>query len=404
MNATPVTVVGIGAEGWDGLGGAAREAVTAAEVVLGAPRQLALLPATVAAERVTWPSPMLPALPALFTGLHDRRVCALASGDPMFFGLGATLARLLGPQRLRVLPVPSSAALACARLGWAAEEVETVSVVGRPLAAVRRQLAPGRRILVLSAGADSPAQLAALLVGDGYGPSEMTVLEQLGGPAERRLDGTARHWCHPPGDALNVVAVSCVADPGVRLLGEVPGLPDEAYESDGQLTKREVRAVTLAHLAPRPGQLLWDVGAGAGSIAIEWMRAHRSCRAVAVESHPERAAALTRNAEALGVPGLQVVTGRAPAALAGLPAPDTVFLGGGVTRDGVLDACWTALGPGGRLVANAVTLEAEGVLAAGQARLGGSLVRLAVQRASPLGGFTAWRPAMPVTIWSVEKQ
>ncbi|GEL20476.1 precorrin-6Y C5,15-methyltransferase [Pseudonocardia asaccharolytica DSM 44247 = NBRC 16224] len=400
---TPVTVVGIGADGWNGLSGAAREAVCAAQVVLGAPRQLALLPAQVGAERVAWPSPMVPALPALFESLRDRRVCALASGDPMFFGLGATLARVLGPQRLRVLPVPSSAALACARLGWAADDVETVSVVGRPLAAVRRVLAPGRRVLVLSAGADSPKQLAALLAGDGYGPSAMTVLEQLGGPEERRLDGTARDWDHPPGDALNVVAVSCAAEAGARLLGEVPGLPDEAYEHDGQLTKREVRAVTLAQLAPRPGLLLWDVGAGAGSIAIEWMRAHRSCRAVAVESHPERAAAVTRNAAALGVPGLQVVTGRAPAALAGLPDPDTVFIGGGVTRDGVLDACWEALGSGGRLVANAVTLEAEGVLAAGHARFGGSLVRVAVQRAAPVGGFTGWRPAMPVTIWSVEK-
>ncbi|WP_214369550.1 precorrin-6y C5,15-methyltransferase (decarboxylating) subunit CbiE [Pseudonocardia sp. H11422] len=400
---TPVTVVGIGADGWAGLSGTAQEAIAAAEVLLGSGRQLDLVAGHAPGDRVTWPSPMLPALPELFGRFAGRRVCALASGDPMFFGLGATLARVLGPQRLRVVPHPSSVSLACARLGWPADDVEVVSVVGRPLARLRRVLAPGRRVLVLSAGADSPKQLASLLAADGYGPSALTVLEQLGGPAERRLDGTAADWPHPPGDPLNVVAVTCVADPGARPLGAVPGLPDDAFDHDGQLTKREVRAVTLAHLAPRPGQLLWDVGAGAGSVAIEWMRAHPSCRAVAIESHPERAARIGLNADALGVPDLQVVTGRAPAALAGLPAPDTIFIGGGVTRDGVLDACWDALPGGGRLVANAVTLEAEAALAAGYARLGGSLVRLAVQRASPVGGFTGWRPAMPVTIWVVEK-
>lgn len=400
-----VTVVGIGADGWGGLSTEAREAVTSAEVLLGGDRQLDLVPiAVTAAERVTWPSPMLPALPGLFERFADRTVCALASGDPMFFGLGATLARVLGPDRLRVLVAPSSVALACARLGWAVEDVEVVSVVGRPLAGVRRVLADGRRVLVLSSGADSPGRIAALVTDTGYGRSALTVLEQLGGPGERRVDGTAQGWAHPPGDALNVVAVTGAAAPGTRLLGEVAGLPDEAYDHDGQLTKREVRAVTLAHLAPRPGELLWDVGAGAGSVAIEWLRAHRSCRAVAVESRPDRVAAIGRNASRLGVPGLQVVTGRAPAALAGLPVPDAAFIGGGVTGEGVLDACLAALPVGGRLVANAVTVEAEAVLADGYARLGGSLVRLSVVRAAPVGGFTGWRAAMPVTIWSVSRR
>ncbi|NMH99141.1 precorrin-6y C5,15-methyltransferase (decarboxylating) subunit CbiE [Pseudonocardia acidicola] len=400
---TPVVVVGIGADGWDGLSAAAREAIAGADVLLGSGRQLDLVAGHARGERVVWPSPLVPALPGIVERHAGRRVCALASGDPMFFGLGATLARMLGPERLRVLPHPSSVSLACARLGWALDGVEVVSVVGRPPSRLRRVLAPGRRVLVLSSGADSPRQIASLLAVDGYGPSRLTVLEQLGGPAERRLEGTAADWPHPPGDPLNVVAVACRAAPGTRSLGEVPGLPDDAYDHDGQLTKREVRAVTLAHLAPRPGQLLWDVGAGAGSIAIEWMRAHPSCRAVAIESDPGRAAGIAANADALGVPGLQVVTGRAPAALAGLPVPDTIFIGGGVTREGVLEACWDALPAGGRLVANAVTLEAEAVLAAGYARWGGSLVRVAVQRASPVGGFTGWRPAMPVTIWTVEK-
>jgi precorrin-6Y C5,15-methyltransferase (decarboxylating) len=395
-----VTVVGIGADGWAGLAEPGRAAVGAADVVLGGPRQLDLVAGHTKADARPWPSPMLPALPALFAELAGRRVCVLASGDPMVHGIGATLARVLGPERLVVVPHPSSVSLACARLGWAVDGVEVVSAVARPLARVRRVLAPRARLLVLSEDASTPAALAALLVDAGYGASAMTVLAQLGGPAEHRTTGTARSWTYPPGDPLNVVAVECAGPP---VLGEVPGLPDDAYDHDGQLTKREVRAVTLAHLAPRPGELLWDVGAGNGSIAIEWLRAHPTCRAVAVEGDAERAMRITANAEALGVPHLRLVHGRAPAALDGLPTPDVVFVGGGITVPGVLDACWTALRPGGRLVANAVTLEAEAVLVAGRGRFGGDLTRVAVSRAAPLGGFTGWRPAMPVTIWSTGK-
>jgi precorrin-6Y C5,15-methyltransferase (decarboxylating) len=392
-----VTVVGIGADGWAGLAEPGRAAVRGAEVVLGGPRQLALVAGHTDAEARAWPSPLLPALPELFAGLRGRRVCALASGDPMHYGLGATLARVLGP--VEVLTHPSSIALACARMGWAAESVEVVSAVGRPLAAVRRVLAPGARVLVLSEGADTPGALATLLADDGWGDSALTVLEQLGGPGERRLDGTARHWVHPPGDPLNLVAVTCDG-PGRAL---TPGLPDDAFDHDGQLTKREVRAVTLALLGPRRGELLWDVGAGNGSIALEWLRAHPTCRAVAVEPDPARAARIAANADALGVPGVRVVEGRAPDALDGLPTPAAIFIGGGVTADDVLPRCWEALPAGGRLVANAVTVESEGVLGAARARLGGELTRLSVARAAPVGGFTGWRPAMPVTIWSVAK-
>jgi precorrin-6B C5,15-methyltransferase / cobalt-precorrin-6B C5,C15-methyltransferase len=392
-----VTVVGIGADGWAGLAEPGRAAVRDAEVVLGGPRQLALVDGHTDAEARPWPSPLLPALPGLFAGLRGRRVCALASGDPLHYGLGATLARVLGP--VEVLTHPSSVALACARTGWAAESVEVVSAVGRPLAAVRRVLAPGARVLVLSEGAGTPGELASLLADDGWGDSALTVLEQLGGPGERRLDGTARHWVHPPGDPLNLVAVTCDG-PGRAL---TPGLPDDAFDHDGQLTKREVRAVTLALLGPRRGELLWDVGAGNGSIALEWLRAHPTCRAVAVEPDPARAARIAANADALGVPGVRVVEGRAPDALDGLPTPDAIFIGGGVTADDVLPRCWDALPAGGRLVANAVTVESEGVLAAARARLGGELTRLSVARAAPVGGFTGWRPAMPVTIWSAAK-
>jgi precorrin-6Y C5,15-methyltransferase (decarboxylating) len=398
-----VTVVGIGADGWAGLAEPGRAAVRAAEVLLGGPRQLELVAGRTKAEPRPWPSPMLPALPGLFSELEGRRVCVLASGDPMLHGIGATLARVLGPQRLDVLPHPSSVSLACARLGWGADAVEVVSAVTRPPARVRRLLAPGARLLVLSADPATPRTLAALLVDAGFGPSSMSVFAQLGGPAESRVDGTADGWGHAPGDPLNLVAVACRAAAGTPVWGEVPGLPDDAYAHDGQLTKREVRAVTLAHLAPRPGELLWDVGAGNGSIAIEWLRAHRACRAVAVEADPVRAGRITANADALGVPDLRVVPGRAPQALAGLPVPDAVFVGGGVTNPGVLDACWAALRPGGRLVANAVTVEAEAALAGGHGRLGGDLTRLAVSRASLVGRFTGWRPAMPVTIWAVVK-
>ncbi|WP_127501650.1 precorrin-6y C5,15-methyltransferase (decarboxylating) subunit CbiE [Actinoplanes solisilvae] len=396
-----VTVVGIGAGGWGDLGRTERRALTSAQVVLGSTRQLALLPAEVEARRVAWPSPLLPALPGLLEEHSASRVAVLASGDPMFHGIGSTLVRLVGADRVRVLPHPSSVALAAARLGWPLATTEVVSLVTADPAVVRRGLNPGRRLLVLARDAGTPAVVAELVATAGFGSAQLTVLEQLGGPSERIVSGTAASWEHPPGDPLNVIAIDC--GPVGPATSIVPGLVDSAYETDGQLTKREVRAVTLAVLAPVPGELLWDVGAGSGSIGIEWMRSHPSCRAIAVESAAERVATIATNAAKLGVPGLKVVTGRAPGALAGLPAPDAIFIGGGVTRDGVLDACLSALRPGGRLVANAVTVESEAVLAAAHAELGGNLIRLSVSRGAPVGGFTGWKTMMPVTIWSVTR-
>ncbi|MEV6867104.1 precorrin-6y C5,15-methyltransferase (decarboxylating) subunit CbiE [Streptosporangium subroseum] len=400
--AAVVTAVGIGADGWEGLSPAARRELHAAEVLMGGVRQLALIPAS-AAERVAWPSPLLPALPALITSHRGRRICVLASGDPMFHGIGTTLVRLLGADRVRVLSHPSAVSLACARLGWAVDQVEVVSLVARPVESLHTAIHAGRRVLILSADGRTPARIAELLTTRGYGESPMTVLERLGGSEERVIAGTASGWSLPVAHDLNVVAVECRADAGTVPLPCLPGLPDEAFEHDGQLTKSEVRAVTLSRLAPVPGELLWDVGAGAGSIGIEWMRAHPANRAVAVENHPERAARIARNASKLGVPGLKVVTGAAPAALAGLERPDAVFVGGGVTAAGVVEACWEALRPGGRLVANAVTIESETVLASRYGELGGDLIRLAVGRAAPVGGFTGWRPMMPVTIWTAVK-
>ncbi|MET8157685.1 precorrin-6y C5,15-methyltransferase (decarboxylating) subunit CbiE [Sphaerisporangium sp. NPDC005289] len=403
----PVVVVGVGADGWDGLSPAARAEVAAAEVLIGSVRQLALIPDT-GAERVAWPSPMLPAVPGVLSRRAGRKVCVLASGDPMFHGVGTTLVRLLGAGRVRVLPHPSSVSLACARMGWPVEDTGVVSLVGRPVESLNRSLWPGGRVLVLSADGATPRLVARLLRDRGYGATVMTVLERLGGPAERTLTGTATEaagaggWCTVV-DALNIVALEVRADPDAAPpvpLSPVAGLPDEAYEHDGQLTKREVRAVTLALLAPLPGRLLWDVGAGAGSVAIEWSRAAPGCEAVAVEARADRAARIARNAASLGVPGLRIVTGTAPAALAGLDPPDAVFVGGGATVPGMVETCWAALRPGGRIVVTAVTVESEAVVASWHAKVGGELTRIAVQRAGGLGGFTAWRPALPVTLWT----
>ncbi|MEV6638209.1 precorrin-6y C5,15-methyltransferase (decarboxylating) subunit CbiE [Actinoplanes sp. NPDC051470] len=409
-------VVGIGAGGWSDLSGTATAALRSASVVLGSRRQLDLLPSEVTAERMPWPSPLLPALPGLLESFAERDVAVLASGDPMFHGIGATLARLLNPSVVaqsgvrvsdaalgyhlewEVIPHPSSVSLAAARLGWALAEVEVVSLVNAPVSNLRRRLNPGRRILILSAGAGTPAEVVDLVHGAGFSESDISVLSDLGGPAE-----SVTAWAGVAAEeisALNIVAVECRGGPATPV---VPGLPDNSYESDGQLTKREVRAVTLATLGPAPGELLWDVGAGAGSIAIEWMRAHPSCRAIAVEADPARAATIETNAARLGVPGLTIVTGTAPAALTDLPSPDVVFIGGGITTDGLVEACLAALPGGGRLVANAVTLESEAVLTAWHGKLGGELTRVAVQRSKPVGGFTGWHTMMPVTILSVVK-
>jgi precorrin-6Y C5,15-methyltransferase (decarboxylating) len=276
-------------------------------------------------------------------------------------------------------------------MGWPLAAVDVVSLVTAPVDTIRRYLNPGRRVLVFSRDASTPAAVSSVLASAGYASAEVTVLSQLGGPDEHIGE---------PVDALNVIAIECGAGPATSL---VPGLADSAYESDGQLTKREVRAVTLSALAPVPGALLWDVGGGSGSIGIEWMRSHPACRAVTVESSPARCATIRANAALLGVPGLQVIEGHAPSSLTSLPTPDAIFIGGGLTADGVLDACLSALRPGGRLVANAVTVESEAVVAAAYAKLGGELTRLTVSRGSPVGGFTGWRTMMPVTIWSVTR-
>jgi precorrin-6B C5,15-methyltransferase / cobalt-precorrin-6B C5,C15-methyltransferase len=393
-----VTVAGIGADGWTGLSPRSQAAIEAADVVIGGPRQLALLPDSVAGLRIPLPSPLLPGLPELVASHAGAGLVVLASGDPMFYGIGSTLVRLLGAERVSVLPHPSSVSLAAARLGWPLDDVDVVSLVGRPLELLHPALQPGRRVLALTAETSAAATIRALLGARGFGGSPVTVLADLGGPAE--AVGPADGQPHSP---LAIVAIECRLDPAGAPLPRSPGLPDDAFEEDGQITKREIRALALAALAPVPGQLLWDVGAGSGSIGIEWMRTHPASRAIAVEPRADRRDRIIRNAAALGAPGLAVVAGAAPEALAGLPRPDAVFIGGGVTVEGVVTACWDGLNAGGRLVANAVTIEGELALAGWHGRLGGSLTRIAVERAGPLGGFTTWRPALPVVQWSVRK-
>jgi precorrin-6Y C5,15-methyltransferase (decarboxylating) len=394
-----VTVVGVGADGWDGLTPAARAAIAAADVVLGGPRQLGLLPVTAGQIHQPWPSPLSAALPELLTQFVGRRVVALASGDPMLSGIGTTLVDILGTDRVTVIPHLSSVTLARSRLGWSAESTAAVSVVGRDVHAVLRELAPGRRVLVLSSDEKTPAALAALLVERGYATSRFVVMGELGSDRETVHDTTAGDFA---GDAarLNIVALQLN---GPLLAGWATGLPDDAFEHDGQLTKRDLRAAALARLLPAPGQLLWDVGAGAGSVGIEWMRAHPTCRAVAIESDPQRAERITRNARSLGVPALRVVCGEAPESLSDLAIPDAMFIGGGASRPGVLPRCLDALPDGGRIVVHAVTVETDAVLAAAYAEHGGELIRIHVEHAAPVGSFTGWTPSRTVTQWAFTK-
>jgi precorrin-6B C5,15-methyltransferase / cobalt-precorrin-6B C5,C15-methyltransferase len=394
-----LVVVGIGADGWDGLPAATRAVILSAEVVLGGQRQLALLPAVSGQARQPWPSPLRAGLPDVLEQFAGRRVVALASGDPMTSGIGTTLVDTLGADRVTVIPHVSSAALARSRLGWSAESTAVVSVVGRDAHAVLRELAPAHRVLVFSSDEKTPAALAALLAARGYGPSRFVILGDLGSDHETIVETTAEQFS---GEAsrLNIVALELI---GPLLAGWATGLPDDAFEHDGQLTKRDLRAAALARLLPAPGQLLWDVGAGAGSVGIEWMRSHPTCRTIAVEADAGRAERIGRNARTLGVPALQVIPGTAPDALGQLPTPDAIFIGGGSTRSGVLQRCLDALRGGGRIVVHGVTVQTEALLAAAYGEHGGELTRIHVEHAAPVGSFTGWTPARAVTQWAFTK-
>lgn len=397
-----LSIVGIGEDGVAGLSPGARALIENAEIVFGGARHLALAAPLIRGQSKPWPSPFSLAAGEV-VGMRGRHVCVLASGDPFFYGVGATLAAHVPPEETWVVPAPSAFSLAAARLGWAIPETVLLSVHGRALGRIRPHLHPGAHLIALTSDADGPAEIARLLAETGFGGSQITVLEALGGNGERIRTARADAFDVTEIAALNTVAIDVVAAPGARVLAYTPGLADDLFEHDGQLTKREIRAATLSALAPTHGQLLWDVGAGSGSVAIEWMLADPSLRAIAIEGRADRAARISRNAEAFGVPGLELVEGAAPEALAGLETPDAIFIGGGASVPGVLDACIAALRPGGRLVVNAVTLETESELIAQHQARGGELIRIAVSRADAVGNKTGWRSAMPVTQWIWEK-
>ena len=398
-----LSIVGLGEDGPDGLGDAARAAISGAAVVFGGKRHLELAAGLITGEARPWATPFDATMHDVLA-LRGNKICVLASGDPFFFGVGATLSRHVQASEMIAYPAPSAFSLAASRLGWPLQEIETVSLHGRPIDLIRPLLHPGRRILALTSDENGPAQLAELLRASGFGSSQLTVLEALGGPSERIRVATADGFALTDVHVLNLVAVEVKAAAGACVLPLGFGLDDALFEHDGQITKREIRALTLSALSPRRGQLLWDIGAGSGSIGIEWMLSHPSMGAIAVEAHPERAARIRRNAAAFGVPGLVLVEGQAPAALSGLPQPDAIFIGGGGSETGVLDAAIRALKPGGRLVANAVTLEMEAVLLGAHQKHGGHLVRIDVARAAAIGTMKGWRPAMPVTQWTWIKQ
>jgi precorrin-6B C5,15-methyltransferase / cobalt-precorrin-6B C5,C15-methyltransferase len=393
-----LSIVGIGEDGVAGLGPVACGLISAAEIVFGGKRHLGLAAALIRGAARPWPTPFEAAV-AEVVAHRGRRVCVLASGDPFHYGVGSVLARHFEAQEMTVVPAPSAFSLAAARLGWALAETALISVHGRSVDLVRPHLHHGARLLVLTSDDKGPAALARLLRETGFGASRLTLLEALGGPNERIRTETAADLDFTTVAPLNTVAIEAFAAADARIIARAAGLPDALFEHDGQITKREIRAVTMSSLAPRRGELLWDIGSGSGSIAIEWMLADPSLRAIAVEARADRAARIKRNAAAFGVPGLEVIEGTAPAALDGLASPDAIFVGGGATNPAMLESVATALRCGGRLVANAVTLETEALLLTRHAGAGGELVRIAMSRVQPIGSMRAWHPALPVTQW-----
>ncbi|MCZ3376652.1 MULTISPECIES: precorrin-6y C5,15-methyltransferase (decarboxylating) subunit CbiE [unclassified Rhizobium] len=394
-----LTLIGIGEDGPAGVGDEAKRQIADAPSVFGGVRHIELMRSLITGETHQWLSPFEKSVEAVLARRGEPTV-VLASGDPFFYGVGATLSRHIPAAEMTVIPAPSSFSLAASRLGWPLQETTVLSLHGRSIDLIRPHLHSGRKILALTSDGKGPAELAALLRSSGFGPSELTVLEALGGPYEKVSRETAASFSLSGINDLNICGVEVKAEAGARILPLSAGLADELFEHDGQITKREIRAMTLSALAPRYGELLWDIGAGSGSIGIEWMLADPSLRVIAIEASVERAARIRRNAANFGVPGLTVVEGEAPAALTGLPAPDAIFIGGGGSDAGVLEAAIGQLKSGGRLVANAVTTEMEVLLLAEQARRGGSLIRIDIARAAPVGRMTGWRPAMPVTQWS----
>ena len=401
MTARWLTLIGLGEDGRASLSPAANEALAQAALVVGGARHLALAE-PLACETLAWPSPMDQAYPRILAR-RGEKVVVLASGDPFFYGVGSVLARSIPAEEMTCLPAPSAFSLVAARLGWAQQECALITLHGRPLEKIIPHLFDGEKIIALSWDGATPRNLAGLLTRRGFGASRMTVCENLGGPRERVRATRARDFALEDVDALNTIALDVVADRDAGIIARAPGLADDFFEHDGQITKAEIRALTLSALAPRRGELLWDIGAGSGSVAIEFLLADDRNAAIAIEANAARAERIRRNALALGTPQLQIVEGRAPEALRGLPAPRKIFVGGGVTAPGLLDAALDALAPGGRLVVNGVTLETQALLVARHGALGGALISAQIARAEKLGGFFAFCPALPIVQWTFDK-
>lgn len=402
MKAPWLTIIGMGEGGYASIAPEALMALDKARHVFAQQRlaeSLDLSGKTVEA----WGTPFSESIEKLMAR-RGEPTTILATGDPMHFGVGATLAKRLEPGEMRVLPAPSAFSLAAARMGWPVQDVACISLHGRDMELLHPHVVPGNRILALTSDGSTVGAVAALLTGRGYGGSLLTVLGHMGGAEESRVEVAAQEAAsHGPFEDFNTLAIVCATGADASLLTPVPGLDDCAYVHDGQMTKSAVRAVTLSALSPYAGALLWDIGAGCGSVAIEWMRAAKNARAIAIERYDDRVDTIERNARQLGVPGVQIVRGKAPDALRGLDAPDAVFIGGGITGAGVFEAAWKALKPGGLLVANVVTLEGEARLASLMGKHGGQLTRIAISHAEPVGGYHGWRPAMAVTQWRMRK-
>lgn len=393
-------IVGIGEDGMDGLAPATRATVESAEIIIGGDRHHKLS-ASVVATRVAWPSPFDALIDTLLS-YKGKRVVVLATGDPLWYSVGARIGRAIDPDQITYHPQLSAFQLAAARMGWSLPDVETLTVHGRPVEQIIPAIQPDKKLLILTTGSETPAQICGYLTERGYGKSQVSVLCAMAGPSEERFDGLAESWAHDV-PAFNTMAVHCIAGPDAIVLPRSPGLPDSAFDHDGTMTKQDVRAATLAKLMPMRDALLWDIGTGCGSVAIEWMRAAPEAAAIGIESRKDRRALAAANAVKLGAPRFQILGGEAPDALDGLPSPDAVFIGGGLGRE-TFNTAWAALKPFGRLVANAVTLESEALLIELHAKYGGDLVKIMVNRAEPIGLKTGWRPLMPVTQWSLMKQ
>ena len=398
-----LAILGVGEEGVEGLSARARTVLSRADWVIGGERHLALLHAVIPGPRTAWPSPLRDAA-ELIRPWRGQSVVVLASGDPFDYGVGSQLASAFSADEMLCIPAPSAFSLACARLGWTRQEIKTLSLCGRPISSLVRALQPGQRIIALSSDATTPTAIAGCLCEHGFGRSRLHVLECMGGPRERIIEGRANDFTGADVQPLNVVAIEVQAEPGARIIPLACGLDDSLFEHDGQITKREIRALTLSALAPRAGELLWDVGCGSGSVSIEWLMRHDGNRAIAIDANGERVRRAARNALSLGTPSLVTVQGNAPQVFGDLPTPDAIFLGGGAHAPTLIEASWQALRPGGRIVANAVVVETEGTLLAAQREYGGRLCRLSVERLDSVGGYHAFRPAMTVTQWCAEKR